>query len=83
MTKRGAKADQLKFEDAVDQLEQLIERIETGEIGLEESLKQYQRGTALINRCRAILSAAEKQIAELTVNEEGGLQGEVKEEDEQ
>lgn len=55
------------FEQAVEQLEDLIEQIETGEIGLEDALKRYEDGTKLIGRCRKILDSAEKKIAELTV----------------
>jgi len=58
--------DKLRFEDALEALEQLIERIESGEIGLEESLAQYERGMKLIRRCQSILDTAEKRIAELT-----------------
>lgn len=54
------------FEQAVDQLEGLIEQIESGEIGLEDALKRYEDGTKLIQRCRTILESAEKKIAELT-----------------
>ncbi|MEM1028267.1 MAG: exodeoxyribonuclease VII small subunit [Planctomycetota bacterium] len=54
------------FEQAVDQLEGLIEQIESGEIGLEDALKRYEDGTKLIQRCRSILDAAEKKIVELT-----------------
>lgn len=73
MAKRDPKADELSYEQAIDRLEALIERIESGEIGLEESLKQYEAGMALIRRCRAILSTAERKIAELTVGDDGTL----------
>lgn len=73
MAKRDPKPDEMTYEQAIEQLEALIERIESGEIGLEESLKQYESGMALIQRCRAILSTAERKIAELTVDEKGEL----------
>jgi len=65
---------QLSFEQAIDQLEQLIEKIESGEVGLEAALKHYEQGTALIKRCRSILDKAEQRIADLTENEAGELQ---------
>ena len=65
---------ELSFEQAIDQLEQLIEKIESGEVGLEEALKHYEHGTALIKRCRTILDSAEQRIAELTEDESGQLQ---------
>ena len=57
------------FEQAIEQLETIVERIESGEVGLEEAIKQYEQGTALIKRCRAILGSAEKKIAELKVED--------------
>lgn len=63
---REPKPDDLSFEDALEQLESLIERVESGEIGLEEAITQYERGAALVKRCRSVLDVAEKRIAELT-----------------
>jgi exodeoxyribonuclease VII small subunit len=73
MAKRPPQTDTLSFEDAVEQLETLIDQIESGEIGLEESLKRYEQGCALIKRCRAILDGAQATIAELTAAPGGGL----------
>jgi exodeoxyribonuclease VII small subunit len=50
------------FEDALTELEQILADIEGGETGLEESLIKYERGNFLIQHCRSVLSAAEKQI---------------------
>lgn len=57
-----------KFEEAVDQLEQIIEGIESGDTGLEDSLVRYEQGMKLIQHCRSILDTAEKRIAELTAD---------------
>ncbi len=73
MAKRPTKPEKLSFEDAIDRLEGLIEQIESGEIGLEQSLKRYEQGTALINRCRAILDTAQQKITELNLGTDGGL----------
>ena len=54
------------FETAVAQVEALIDRIEQGEIGLEESVAAYEQGVKLIQRCRGILDTAEQKIIELT-----------------
>ncbi|MEM9345191.1 MAG: exodeoxyribonuclease VII small subunit [Planctomycetota bacterium] len=59
------------FEQAIDKLEDLIEQIESGEVGLEEAIAQYEQGQALIKRCRGILDKAERRIAELTHDEDG------------
>ena len=48
------------------QIEQIIERIESGQIGLERSIGEYERGVALIRRCREALGKAEQRVEELT-----------------
>jgi exodeoxyribonuclease VII small subunit len=68
-----AKDKPLKFEEALAEVESIIERIEAGEVGLEESLSQFERGMTLIAQCRAILATAEKKIAELSVDAAGKL----------
>ncbi|MFA9477186.1 exodeoxyribonuclease VII small subunit [Phycisphaerales bacterium AB-hyl4] len=65
--------ESLKFDEAMDRLETLVEQIESGEVGLEEALAQYEHGIALIKRCRTVLNAAEQRIAELTTNADGQL----------
>jgi exodeoxyribonuclease VII small subunit len=53
------------FEDALSELEQILADIEAGEIGLEQTLARYERGSFLIQHCRTVLAAAEKQIEEI------------------
>ena len=71
MSPRRTPADQppdpvtLTYEQAIEELESIIARIEHGEIGLEDSLAQYRRGAALLKRCRAIIESAENEIKEL------------------
>ncbi|MEX0886941.1 MAG: exodeoxyribonuclease VII small subunit [Phycisphaeraceae bacterium] len=72
--KRDKAVKQMKFDEALAELEALVERIESGEVGLEEALKQYERGIALIDRCRTVLGAAEQRIAELTADAAGKLE---------
>jgi exodeoxyribonuclease VII small subunit len=74
MAKRSASKtppdpERLSFEQAVEELEAIIERIEQGEIGLEESLQQRKRGESLIRRCRAILDDAEQELEQVTADE--------------
>ena len=61
------------FEQAVEQLEQIIDQIESGEIGLEDALKCYEQGAKMIKRCQSIIDKAEKRIAELNVGDDGEL----------
>ena len=64
------------FEDALRELEQILGEIENGQVGLEESLVKYERGNFLIQHCRAVLGAAEKQIELLSKGPDGSLQSE-------
>lgn len=52
----------LGFEEAVEELQTIIEQMEAGKTGLEDSLKEYARGDQIIRRCRQILDAAEARI---------------------
>jgi len=54
------------FEAAMEELESLIDQIESGQIGLEESIKAYERGVGLVKRCRAVLDQAEQRVEELS-----------------
>jgi len=61
----------LRFEQAVERLEAIVDRIESGEIGLEQSLAEYEAGIKLLAHCRGILEQAESRLIEL-----GGETGE-------
>ncbi len=73
MSKSKASDKPVKFEEAVQQLEAIIDRIESGEVGLEDCLTQYERGMTLVKQCRTILTKAEQKIAELSPTADGGL----------
>ena len=50
------------FETSLDALEQLVEKMETGEMSLEQSLAAYERGVGLYRRCQAALEQAELRV---------------------
>jgi exodeoxyribonuclease VII small subunit len=50
------------FEEAMEELEQLVARMEAGELPLEASLAAYQRGSELVKYCAAQLERVEKQV---------------------
>lgn len=62
----GAKADGLTFEQAMEQLEAIVERVEGGQVGLEQALAEYERGVGLVKRCREVLQRAELRVEELS-----------------
>ena len=54
------------FEDAQRELEQIVERLERGDVELEELAKLWERGEELYRRCSTQLTAAQGKIEELT-----------------
>ncbi len=58
----------LGYEDAMKQLDSIVDQLESGSISLEESLKAFERGRALSNHCRGILDNATKRIQTLTAD---------------
>ena len=61
------------FEERLARLEEIVEQLESGEVGLDDSLRLYAEGADLIRRCRADLQAAEQRIEQLTRTAEGDL----------
>ncbi len=57
-----AKRKKLEYEAAVSELESLVERLEKGDISLEESLKLYERGVLLTRDCQEALQAADQKV---------------------
>jgi exodeoxyribonuclease VII small subunit len=58
-------ADEPTFEAAQRQLEEIVQRLESGEASLDEALRLWQRGEELYRLCRERLDAAEGRIEEL------------------
>lgn len=69
-TDKKDKTQSLSFEQAIDQLNQIVSKIEQGQIPLQESLEQYEKGMTLIKYCRGILQDAEKRIEEVSSQNE-------------
>ena len=65
--------DKLKdFEKSLSQLEKIVAQMESGELGLEESLTQFEKGITLAKSCQDTLAKAELRVEQLI--EKGGLQ---------
>jgi exodeoxyribonuclease VII small subunit len=63
----------LKFEDSLVRLEQIVGQLEAGNLPLEESLKVFEEGIALARHCARYLEEAEKRIEILTKDDQGAL----------
>ena len=64
--KQNNNIGKLNFEQAIKELTAIVGKIEQGEIALQDSLEQYEKGMALIKHCREILEKAEKRIEKIT-----------------
>ena len=71
MSKKSRPADTLDFEKSLTELEQIVERLELGELSLDESLKQFERGIALTRSCQTSLQQAEQKV-EILLRNHGG-----------
>ena len=52
----------MKFDDAIAELEKIIEQIDGGDIGLEDAMSAHRRGRALVARCRSVLDAVAGEL---------------------
>ena len=64
------KQDEKSFESAMIELEELVTKIETGNLSLEDSLKEFENGVKLSRVCQAALKDAEKRVKILNDDEE-------------
>jgi len=65
MQDRGEEKE-MKFEDALNELEKVVEELEKGELTLEETIKKFEEGIRLFKICREKLEKAEARIEELS-----------------
>ena len=57
---------ELSFEESIKELTNIVGKIEQGQIPLQDSLEQYEKGMSLIKQCRIILEKAEKRIEKIS-----------------
>jgi exodeoxyribonuclease VII small subunit len=71
-----AKKDQpdKKFESALEELENIIEQLESGDLSLEDTLAAFEKGVSLVKHCNQKLSEVEKKVELLLKDKEGRLQ---------
>jgi exodeoxyribonuclease VII small subunit len=66
-----AEVQTLSFEKALAELEQIVQRLERGDVPLEESVAIYERGEALKRRCEELLRQAEARVEKITLDSRG------------
>jgi exodeoxyribonuclease VII small subunit len=65
----------LTFEKALAELEAIVQRLERGDVALEESIEIYARGEALKAHCDRLLKQAEARIEKITLGADGAPKG--------
>ena len=61
------------FEENMERLEQIVRAMEQGNVPLDESLKLFQEGTALVSNCAKMLDQAQLQIKKMAIKVDGSL----------
>ena len=61
----------VNFEEALEQLEDLVEAMEAGDLSLEDSLKSFEKGVKLTRECQQALNEAEQKVETLLKTESG------------
>lgn len=63
--------EQMSFEAALSELEDIVSRLEQGEVDLEDSIALYERGTALKQHCEKKLKGAEARLEKIVLGADG------------
>ena len=66
--------DDLTYEQAFGELQEIVGRLESGDLDLEESISLFERGQALAERCTKLLDQADLRLRQLVPDDEGGYQ---------
>jgi len=63
----------MKFEEALNKLEVIVEELEAGNISLDKAIKKYQEGMTLSKQCLDLLNKAEKKIQVCSKDKSGSI----------
>ena len=77
MADSGPDISAMSFEEALRSLEDVVRRLEGGEVPLDESIALYERGEALRSHCQARLDAAQERIEKIVAGPDGKPTGTV------
>ena len=67
--------ENMTFEQAMAELEQVVGKLESGDVALDDSIALYERGAALKKRCETKLKEAEEKVAAITLDADGKATG--------
>jgi len=71
MDEQAAEIAQMTFEDALRALEDVVRKLESGEVPLDDSISLYERGEQLRKHCQARLDAAQARIEKIVAGPDG------------
>jgi exodeoxyribonuclease VII small subunit len=74
MSKKTADPAELRFEDALERLEGLVEKLESGDLGLEDALASFEQGVHLVRLCSERLRDADLRIRQLEESADGPVE---------
>ncbi|MFY9213024.1 MAG: exodeoxyribonuclease VII small subunit [Aestuariivita sp.] len=66
---------EMTFENAMRELESVVDQLERGDVALDASIALYERGAALKKRCEDELKRAEEKVAAITLDGDGSVTG--------
>ncbi len=72
MTENKGTIEKLSFEESLEELENIVERLESGQASLEDAITAYERGSMLKKHCQAKLDEARMKVEKIRLPEDGG-----------
>jgi exodeoxyribonuclease VII small subunit len=69
------KVADMSFEEAMKELEDVVAKLESGNVPLEDSIRFYERGAALKDHCQKKLQEAEEKVAQISLDADGNPKG--------
>ncbi len=66
--------NELTFEQAMAQLEDIVRQLESGDLSLDEMVQRYEEGMRLLRFCQQKLMAAEQRVKKVTITDEGTIE---------
>lgn len=75
MSEENSDIKDMNFEQALEQLETIVESLEQGNVALDKSIAHYERGEALRNHCSKLLKIAEDKVEKIRLDGSGNPNG--------
>ena len=82
MAKKNENTTKMSFEEALNQLETIVKKLENGSISLDDSIQLYEEGIKLVDFCNQSIEKAEQKIALVSKDAEGNYTVTEKEDEE-